>query len=253
MSAMRTFKPSLWPTVFSVPAFLVMIGLGVWQLQRMEWKNDLIERLQTRMTMPPLDAQGVAADPKAAEYRKVRLTGTFLHDKELHLLARSLNRNVGLQVVTPLRLESGEVVLFNRGWVPERLKDPARRPAGQVPGLVTVEGVVRLSEAGVKSWFIPDNKPERNVWLTVDVATMRRSAGLPDAPALKADQWFVAADARANPGGYPIGGQTRVNLPNDHLQYAITWFLLALSLVGVYVAYHWHRGRPAPPPIPERG
>ena len=87
------------------------------------------------MTMPPLDAQGVAADPKAAEYRKVRLTGTFLHDKELHLLARSLNRNVGLRVVTPLRLESGEVVLFNRGWV-RGLKDPARQPAGQVPGVV---------------------------------------------------------------------------------------------------------------------
>lgn len=253
MSAMRAFKPSFWPTVFSIPAFLVMIGLGVWQLQRMEWKNDLIERLQTRMTMPPLDAAGVAADPRAAEYRKVRLTGTFLHDKEQHLLARSLNRNVGLQIVTPLRLESGEVVLFNRGWVPEGLKDPARRPAGQVPGVVTVEGVVRLSEADMKSWFIPDNKPERNVWLTVDVATMRRAAGLPDAPVLKADQWFVAADATPNPGGYPIGGQTRVNLPNDHLQYSITWFLLALSLVGVYIAYHWHRGRPAPPPIPERG
>jgi surfeit locus 1 family protein len=253
MSAMHYFKPSLWPTVFSIPAFLIMIGLGVWQLQRMEWKNDLIERLQTRMTMAPLDAQGVGADPKAAEYRKVRLTGTFLHDKELHLLARSLNRNVGLQVVTPLRLETGEVVLFNRGWVPEQLKDPARRTEGQVPGVVTVEGIVRLSEAEVKSWFIPDNKPERNVWLTVDVATMRRTAGLAEAPVLKADQWFVAADAAANPGGFPIGGQTRVNLPNDHLQYSITWFLLALSLVGVYIAYHWRRGGPTPPPVPERG
>jgi len=252
MSRMRHFKPTFWPTIFSIPAFLIMVGLGVWQLQRMEWKADLIARLQSRMTMPPLDAQGVAADPKAAEYRKVRLTGSFLHDQELHLLARSLNRNVGLQVVTPLKLESGEVVLFNRGWVPERLKDPARRAAGQVAGTVTVEGVVRLSEADVKSWFVPDNKPERNVWLTMDVATMRRTAGLAEAPALKADQWFVAADAAPNPGGFPIGGQTRVNLPNDHLQYSITWFLLALTLVGVYVAFHWRRGS-SPPPIPERG
>jgi len=144
-------------------------------------------------------------------------------------------------------------VLFNRGWVPERLKDPARRAEGQVPGIVTVEGIVRLSEADLKSWFVPDNKPERNVWLTVDVATMRRTSGLPDAPDLKADQWFVAADAAANPGGFPIGGQTRVNLPNDHLQYSITWFLLSLTLVGVYVAYHWRRSGHTPPPIPERG
>jgi surfeit locus 1 family protein len=253
MSVMRDFKPSFWPTVFSVPAFLVMFGLGAWQLQRMEWKNDLIARLQSRMTMAPLDVAGVAADPKAAEYRKVRLTGAFLHDKEMHLLARSLNRNVGLQIVTPLRLESGEVVLFNRGWIPERLKDPARRAAGQVAGVITVEGVVRLSEAGLQNWFVPENKPERNVWLTMDVATMRRTAGLPESPSLKPDQWFVAADAAANPGGFPIGGQTRVNLPNDHLQYSITWFLLALSLVGVYIAYHWRRGRPTPPPVPERG
>lgn len=253
MSFMRDFKPSLWPTVFSVPAILVMLGLGVWQLQRMEWKADIIARLHSRMTMPPLDAAAVGADPRAAEYRKVRLTGTLLHDKELHLLARSLNRNVGLQIVTPLRLESGEVVLFNRGWVPEERKDPAKRAAGQVPGVVTVEGVVRLSEAGLQSWFVPENKPERNVWLTMDVATMRRTAGLPDAPTLKADAWFVAADAAPNPGGFPIGGQTRVNIPNDHLQYSITWFLLALTLVGVYIAFHWRRGRPTPPPIPERG
>ena len=118
----------------------------------------------------------------------------------------------------------------------------------------TIEpAVVRLSEAGLQSWFVPENRPERNVWLTMDVAIMRRTAGLADAVNLKADQWFVAADATANPGGFPIGGQTRVNLPNDHLQYSITWFLLALTLVGVYIAFHWRRGRPTPPPIPERG
>ena len=250
---MLRFKPALWPTVFTVPAVLVMLGLCVWQIQRMGWKDALIDRLHTNMVQPPLDATAVATDPAAAEYRKVRLVGTFLHDKELHLLARSMNRNVGLHVVTPLRLESGEVVLFNRGWVPESRKDPARRGEGQLAGIVTVEGIVRLTEADLKNWLVPDNQPDRNVWLTVDVAAMRRAAGLPEAPALKADRWWVAADATANPGGFPIGGQTRVNLPNDHLQYAITWFLLAITLVVVYVVYHWRRQRPAVPPPPERG
>jgi surfeit locus 1 family protein len=87
----------------------------------------------------------------------------------------------------------------------------------------------------------------------MDLAEMRRAAGLPAATPLRADRWWVAADAAPNPGGYPIGGQTRVNLPNDHLQYAITWFLLALTLVAVYVGYHWRRLNPAPPPPPERG
>ncbi len=250
---MLTFKPAFWPTVFTVPAVLVMLGLCAWQVQRMSWKEALIDRLHTRLVQAPLDAAAVGADPAAAEYRKVRLVGTFLHDKELHLLARSMNRNVGLHIVTPLRLQSGEVVLFNRGWVPETRKDPARRAEGQVGGVVTVEGIVRLTEADIKHWLVPDNQPDRNVWLTVDVAAMRRAGGLPEAPALKADRWWVAADATANPGGFPIGGQTRVNLPNDHLQYAITWFLLALTLVAVYAAYHWRRQRPAAPPPPERG
>jgi surfeit locus 1 family protein len=253
MTMMPRFKPTFWPTVFVVPAVLVMLGLCAWQVQRLHWKQALIDRLHTRMAAAPIDAAAVGADPDAAEYRKVRLVGTFLHDKELHLLARSLNGNVGLHVVTPLRLDTGEVVLFNRGWVPERLKAPASRLQGQIGGVVTVQGVVRLTEANVKGWFVPENLPDRNVWLTVDVAAMRRAVGAPDAPALKADQWWVAADATPNPGGFPIGGQTRIDVPNDHLQYAITWFLLALTLVGVYVVYHWQRAHPAPPAPPERG
>ncbi len=250
---MQRLKLAFWPTVFAIPAIVIMLGLAVWQVQRMNWKTALIDRLHSRMAEPAIDAATVAADPAAAEYRKVRLVGTFLHDKEIHLLARSLNRNVGVHIVTPLRLESGEIVLFNRGWVPEQRKDPARRPEGQVSGTVTVEGIVRLTEADIKGWFIPDNQPDRNVWLTVDVAAMRRAVGVPDAPGLKADRWWVAADAKPNPGGYPIGGQTRVNLPNDHLQYAITWLLLACTLVAVYVVYHWRRQHPAAPPPPERG
>jgi surfeit locus 1 family protein len=230
-----------------------MLGLSVWQVQRMTWKEALIDRLHARMAQAPLDAPAVAADPAGAEYRKVLLVGTFLHDKELHLLARSLNRNVGVQIITPLQLANGDVVLFNRGWVPEERKDPARRGEGQLQGQVTVEGIVRLTEANMKGWFVPENRPDRNVWLTVDIAAMRRAMGVPDAPALKADLWWVAADAAPNPGGYPIGGQTRVNLPNDHLQYAITWFLLAVTLAVVYVVYHWRREHPAPPPPPERG
>lgn len=250
---MLRFKPAFWPTVFAVPAIIVMLGLAVWQVQRMTWKEALIDRLHSRMAQPAIDAATVAADPPAAEYRKVRLVGTFLHDKELHLLARSLNRNVGLHIITPLRLENGGIVLFNRGWVPEQRKDPARRAEGQIKGVVTVEGLVRLTEAGIKGWFVPENRPERNVWLTVDVAAMRAAAGVPDSPELKADQWWVAADAAPNPGGFPIGGQTRVNIPNDHLQYAITWFLLAVTLAVIYVVYHQRRQHPSAAPPPERG
>lgn len=253
MIAGGRFRPTFWATVFTIPAVLVMAGLGVWQTQRLAWKTELVDRLRSHMAQPPLEAAAVAADPAAAEYRKVRLTGTFLHDKEMYLLARSMRGNVGVHVVTPLRLADGSTILFNRGWLPEEYKNPSRRPQGLVAGTVAVEGVVRLTEAGRKGWFVPENRPDRNVWLTMDVATMRATAGFTDGAALKADLWWVAADATPTPGLYPIGGQTRIDIPNDHLQYAITWFLLALTLVGVYLVYHWRRDGPVAPPPPERG
>src|SRR5262249_4663626 len=78
------FKPAFCPTDFTLPAVLLMLGLCIWQVQRMGAKEDLIGRLHASMVQPPLDAAGVADDVVAAEYRKVRLTGTFLHDKEIH-------------------------------------------------------------------------------------------------------------------------------------------------------------------------
>jgi surfeit locus 1 family protein len=130
-------------------------------------------------------------------------------------------------------------VLFDRGWVPSEKKDPAKRAEGQVAGTVKLVGVVRRSQ--VQRQFAPDNVPDKNVWFHVDVPLMRGMAGgVPD-PAL--DTFFLEADAAPNPGGLPIGGQTQLDIPNDHLQYAITWFLLAMALAGVYLSYHWENGR----------
>ncbi|HET6198126.1 MAG TPA: SURF1 family cytochrome oxidase biogenesis protein, partial [Acetobacteraceae bacterium] len=170
---------------------------------------------------------------------RVRVVGTFLHDKEFYLAARSLKDEVGLQVVTPLSTAGGTIVLFDRGWIPSEKKDPAKRAQGQIPGKVELIGIVRRSQ--VKRSFAPDNDPARNFWFHVDVPLMRQMAGGKPDPVL--DGFFLEADATANPGGLPVGGQTRLDIPNDHLQYAITWFLIALAGIGVYLAYHWENGR----------
>ena len=98
-----------------------------------------------------------------------------------------------------------------------------------------------LRRAQVQRQFSPDNAPDRNIWFHVDVPRMRALAGGKPDPLL--DMFFLEADATPNPGGLPIGGQTQLDIPNDHLQYAITWFLLGLALVGVYLAFHWENGR----------
>lgn len=233
-------RPAFWPTLMSVPMLVVTLGLGVWQMERREWKRDILDRIAANQAAPAMSLDRLLmGEPLAHEYGKVKLAGTFLNDKEFYLAARSLKDNVGMHVVTPVRDDEGHLVLFDRGWIPSAKKDPASRAASRRDGHVDLVGVVRRSQK--KPFFVPDNDPAKDFWFTVDVPSMRKLAG--GAPDAKLDTFFLEADATPNPGGVPVGGQTRLDIPNDHLQYAITWFLIGLALVGVYFAYHWENGR----------
>ncbi|MBV8188500.1 MAG: SURF1 family protein [Alphaproteobacteria bacterium] len=237
---MIRLRPLFWPTLISLPVLVVALGLGIWQMERREWKRDILDRIAVNQAAAPLGLDELLRDdPLRHEYGRVTLAGRFLNDKEFYLAARSLRNTVGLQVVTPVRTEDGRLVLFDRGWVPQEKKDPAKRAEGQLGGTVKLTGIVRRTQE--QRQFAPDNVPERNVWFHVDVPLMRHMAG--GTPDPKLDTFFLEADATANPGGYPIGGQTRLDIPNDHLQYAVTWFLIAAALIGVYLAYHWENGR----------
>ena len=237
---MIRLRPALWPTLISLPIFVFSLGLGIWQMERREWKRDILDRIAVNQAAAPITLDELLrGDPLRFEYGRVKIAGSFLHDKEFYLAARSLKNKVGLQVVTPVRTDDGRVVLFDRGCVPQEQKDPAQRAQGQLAGTVELTGIVRRNQE--QRQFAPDNVPDRNVWFHVDVPLMRSMAG--GKPDPKLDAFFLEADAAPNPGGVPIGGQTRLDIPNDHLQYAITWFLLALALAGVYLAYHWENGR----------
>jgi len=225
------FRPTFWPTVFTVPALLLMIGLAVWQMQRLHWKEGLIAERVGRSTAAPIALPPVGADLAPLEFHRVALQGSFDHGHEFYLAARSQNGNVGYWIVTPFKTRDGQIVIVNRGWVPEDKKLPERRAAGQIAGETALEGVIRLPQ--VKTFFQPENEVAKNVWFYLAPDQMAAAAGIPARTDL-----YLDADLTPNPGGFPIGGQTRINLPNDHLQYAITWALLALSLAAVYVVYH---------------
>lgn len=237
---MRDFKPGLIPTLMAVPAVLIMIGFGFWQLERLAWKNDLLDRIQERISAAPVALDKLSGDPAQDEYRRVILRGKFVHERELFMAARSLNGNVGLHVITKLVLDDGAAVVVNRGWVPDQRKDPARRAEGQSAGAVELVAVVR---AGQKpGWFTPDNDVARNIWFYFDLPAMRAALGIGAGPAQGGDYWYAVA-APATPGGFPVVAQTRVNIPNDHLQYAVTWFVFALSLAAIYVLFGRRRAR----------
>jgi surfeit locus 1 family protein len=161
---------------------------------------------------------------RSAAYSHVSLRGRFLHDRETRVQAIT-ELGPGFWIMTPLVETRGFVVLVNRGFVPAERAEPATRPAGQPPGPVTVTGLLRITEPG--GGFLRRNDPQSHRWYSRDVAAIARNRGLSNvAP------YFVDADRTPNPGGYPIGGLTVVTFRNAHLQYAVTWFVLALMAAG---------------------
>ena len=124
------FRPKLIPTLFTVPAVITMLFLGFWQVDRLVWKEALIERLHERATGEATDLTPGAKDEEADEFRRVRLSGTFDHENEFLLVNRSLNGNPGMHILTPLtRSDGGGHVLINRGWVPFDKVEIAARAA----------------------------------------------------------------------------------------------------------------------------
>lgn len=225
------FRPTLRRTIFVVPAVIALFGLGTWQVERLYWKLGLIHDRETRVSAAPIAPPNTAEDMAAIEFRRVVLSGHFLNDSEMYLAARSLRGNLGYHVVTPFVGEDGVVTLVDRGWIPLDRKDPKARGTGEIEGPTTVEGLIRRQ--GKPGWFVPDNQPDKNFWFFVDVPAMAEHAGL-----AKVRPYFVEAGPAANPGGLPIGGQSHIELPNNHLSYAITWYSLSLALAIIFLIYH---------------
>jgi surfeit locus 1 family protein len=225
------FRARVFSTFLIALAWIALLALGSWQVERLEWKLGLVAERHQRSEAPAIAPPAAGADIGDLEFRRVKLAGRFLHDREMYLGARSLNGNVGYHVVTPFAGEDGSTTLIDRGWIPLDRKDPAARAEGQIAGTVTLEGLIRAP--GRKSWVVPDNAPDKNFWFFVDIPAMAAHAGLTDVR-----EYFIEAGAEKNPGGYPIGGQSRIDLPNNHLSYAITWYCLALALMVIYLIYH---------------
>ena len=232
---MTRFRPLFWPTVFTAPMLLLLLALGSWQIERLFWKEDLIAQRQAAVAAPPVPAPHSLEEARGIEFRHVTDEGVFLHDKEIFLGATSEAGEQGYQVLTPLLEPSGRVVFVNRGFIPADLKDRVKRAAGAVDGTVSVHGLLRLPPEGKPNWFLPDNRPDLNYWFWVDIPAMSAADKLD-----RVAPFYIDADATPNPGGWPKGGVTRLALPNNHLQYAITWFSLAVALIVIYVVYH-HR------------
>jgi surfeit locus 1 family protein len=227
------FRPGLAPTLITLPLVLLCLALGVWQIQRLHWKERLIAEREAALAAPPIATLPRSlAEARVLDLRRVTARGVFMNDKEILVHAIAPDGAAGFDVLTPLReagvAAGGRVVFVDRGFVPTALKDPAARAAGQPAGTVRVAGRLLLPTA--PGLFVPNNRPDRHEWFSIDLPAMAKADGLSDvAP------FYIAADAAPSPGIWPIGGTALPDLPNHHLQYAITWFSLAVAGLVIYV------------------
>ncbi|MDN5927569.1 MAG: SURF1 family protein [Hyphomicrobiales bacterium] len=218
---------------FAVLAFAALIALGTWQVERLHWKEGLLATIDQRIHSAPRPLGAIErlfAEKHDVEYWPVTAKGIFLHSGERHFLA-TWQGDSGFNVYTPLKLDDGRYIFVNRGFVPYARKDPATRPQGEVEGEVTVTGLARNPLAEKPSYIVPDNDIKKNVFYWKDLSVMTATAGLPAGATVL--PFFIDAGAAPNPGGLPVGGVTVINLPNNHFQYALTWYGLALVLVVV--------------------
>jgi surfeit locus 1 family protein len=229
------FRLRLWPSLATLAALVVLVSLGTWQVERLRWKESLIAERTARLAAPAeiLPAQG---DWPVWDFRRTEVRGTFRHDLEQLFGATTHDGQLGHHVLTPLVRPDGSALLIDRGWVPADRAHPAARREGQIEGRVTITGIARYRGADAASWFTPANQPEQAMWFSYDLPALEQAVGLSLLPVV------VEADDRPNPGGLPVGGQTRTALANNHLQYAITWYGLALTLLAVYLAFSLRRG-----------
>lgn len=237
----------LLPGLLALAGIAVLCGLGVWQVQRLHWKEALIARVEARTHAEPVPAPGPdvwPVDIERFDYQPVRVSGHFLHDKEVHVFAslaepKGPAGGIGYRVMTPLETDGGWYLIVNRGFVPEPKKDPATRAEGQLPAEVTVTGILRPPEP--RGSLTPKRDTARNIWFNRDPAEIGAFLGL---PADKVAPYTIDAVFDPSlPGGLPQGGETIVTFPNNHLQYAVTWFGLAIALLGVFLAWAWGRVR----------
>lgn len=199
---------------------LILTALGLWQMQRLAWKTDLIARVDARVAADPVPAPEPAAWPdltdETDEYRRVAVTGTYAPDSDV-LVQAVTDRGAGFWVLTPLTTDGGWTVLVNRGFVPRDRRDDRPLPAGPQ----TVTGLLRLSQPG--GAFLRANDPVENRWYSRDTAAIGGFLGL-DAVA----PYFIDADRAGDK--QPIGGLTVIGFRNNHLSYALTWFVMAGGL-----------------------
>jgi surfeit locus 1 family protein len=229
-----TFRPGLWPTLTLLVGLPLLLTLGTWQVQRLAWKTDLIATLEARHGVPPVALPATDALGPDWAHRPVQVRAELQPEPVLRYGVERQRGRPGHDVLQLARLADGRAVVVNRGWIAEDAP-PVETPAGEV----TLTGPVRWIADLERGWPTPANDAQANRWYWYDQDALARAFGAEVLPVvLVASTGVLAADPAV-----PVPQPMAVNLPNNHLGYAITWYGLAVALIVIYALYGLRRGK----------
>lgn len=229
------------PTVARVLVTLLLVGLclalGIWQIQRLHWKENLLTELEQAQQNTPMykhDLPENLNDLAQKQFYPIMLQGELLHEYEIHVIGRGPAGEPGFLIYTPLRIaDDGRMILVDRGWVPQDKREPEDRPEdARFDGLVFVNGFLGPVKNG--SLFLPDHDVKGNVWFWPDVPRINAENGL-DLPNVVVE--WVNKTPPPNSLPMPRAGYD-IELRNDHLNYALMWFSLSFAGLVIFFIYH---------------
>lgn len=221
--------PRIWPVLIAaLVGTAILVSLGMWQVQRLQWKEGLLAQLAAHAAAEPIDlatAATQAEEGRDMAFVRVRFPAQFRHDAWKKMIS-TYDRGQGWTIITPAVTPDGWAVIVDRGRLPGQLLEHFDQPAGEI----TLEGVIRIHRPE-PGYFDPANDPKANLWYWWDVPAMFADSGLPEG--VKRFPYVVQLVPASGTGGFPKPEEPKANLTNNHLGYALTWFGLAATLVGV--------------------
>jgi len=205
-------------SVFIIFFILVFIGLGTWQIIRLNWKNNLILEIENSLKNPPVEL----AQSNKENFLKIKTSGTIDFDKQIYLYNLNESGTPGFEVINPIVIDD-ENYLINRGWIPFEKKGTQEINVFDQKNII---GTLKLQ--GKKNIFKPDNDLEENYWFSLNREDILEFTGK------NFSKYIIYLDGNYQ---FPKPKKITANISNNHQKYAITWFSLALSILLLYLYF----------------
>ena len=206
-------------TIFVFFSIILFCSLGTWQIYRLQWKVDLINEINNGLNSEPV----FYSNTNIKNYQKVKFSGIFDFEKQIYLYSLNKKGKPGYDIITPLKINSNEILLINRGWIQKDQK--GNRDINKVESN-SYEGI--LKKITKPNPFKPDNDIENNIWYSLKLTDLEDFTGY------KLSNFVLFLQNNQN--NLVENKIVSPDLPNNHLKYALTWYSVALSIL-LYFLY----------------